>query len=250
MKNFHIKLITLLCLFSLLPSCGGAPITTEAPITDDTSAVTEEPITENTFFELDGSVKMENGMIRNIDGDKNKIIISRESLEASNTFDFKFSFDSKSAILRVYLDIKQDENGEITSAKMLRIDPLNGRFNLIEIKGDGQTQLGYAKYPFQTKTEYQVRIRNLSNSISVYFGTDEIETAPIIDVYCTRPAKAKLGICFNGSTKSEISEPTYQRSTAPTEDNRYKNPMLTSTVIADPTVLLYEGTYYMFTTGQ
>ncbi|MBQ5809100.1 MAG: family 43 glycosylhydrolase [Clostridia bacterium] len=250
MKNFHIKLITLLCLFSLLPSCGGAPITTEAPITDDTSAVTEEPITENTFFELDGSVKMENGMIRNIDGDKNKIIISRESLEASNTFDFKFSFDSKSAILRVYLDIKQDENGEITSAKMLRIDPLNGRFNLIEIKGDEQTQLGYAKYPFQTKTEYQVRIRNLSNSISVYFGTDEIETAPIIDVYCTRPAKAKLGICFNGSTKSEISEPTYQRSTAPAEDNRYKNPMLTSTVIADPTVLLYEGTYYMFTTGS
>lgn len=250
MNNLFLKILTAVTLASMLASCGGDPAVTEPNDADPISEEITEDLTVNSFYELDGSVIMENGMIKNIDGDKNKIILSREAIEASRTFDFTFSFESKSAILRIYLDIKQDDEGEIKSAKMLRIDPLNGRFNLFEINGGEQTQLGYAKYPFVTKTEYSVRIKGLSNSLSVYFGTDEIENAPIIDVSCKRPAKAKLGICFNGSTRSSISEPVYERSSSPAEDARYCNPLLSNVVIADPTVLLYNGTYYMFTTGS
>ncbi len=250
MKKILIKLVSAIAVSAVLASCNGNTTHTTQPTTENTSDDVTQNVTDLSFFEADESIMFENGMIKNVDGEKDKIIISKEKYEASNSFDFKFSFDSKSAILSIYLDIKENDDGTIESSKMLRIDPLNKRFNLYSIEGSEQTLLGYAKYPFQTKTEYKVRLRNLTNSVSVYFGVDEIEKAPIIDVTCKRPPKAKLGICFNGSTKSAISEPVFERSTAPAEDARYKNPMLENTIIADPTVLFYEGTYYMFTTGS
>ncbi len=250
MKKYLLKSLAAFLAFFALVSCSGDTAqTTETP-SDSVTTDNSENSSQFTFFEADDSIMLENGMIKNIDGDKDKIILSKEKYEASNTFDFKFSFDSKGAILSIYLDIIEDEDGIIKSFKMLRIDPLNKHFNLFTVEGDEQTLLGYAKYPFQTKTEYYVRLRNLSNSISVHFGTDVIESAPIIDVTCKRPPKSKLGICFNGSTKSSISEPLFERSTAPSENARYKNPLLESIVIADPTVLFHEGTYYMFTTGS
>lgn len=250
MKITFLKTVSVLLAATALFSCTGKEPQNTEEITDVTTEAPNESESQFSFFEADESIIMENGIIKNVKGEKDKIILSAEKYEPSYTFDFKFSFDSKGAILCIYLDIKENDDGTIDSAKMLRLDPLNGRFNLYTLENEELTQLGYAKYPFQTKTEYQVRLRNLSNSISVHFGVDEIENAPIIDVSCKRPAKSKLGICFNGSTKCSISEPTVTRSSAPSEDARYQNPMLMNTVIADPTVLFYEGTYYMFTTGS
>ena len=250
MKRILTIFLSALLAASTIVSCSGTTPQTTDPVTDPVTDVSTDKEQSLTIFEADDSIMFENGMIKNVDGDKEKIILSTEKYEASNTFDFKFSFESRSAMLGIYFDVKEDDDGSISSCKLLRLDALNGKFNLFSVEGEEQTLLGYAKYPFRTKTEYTVRLRNLYNSVSVYFGIDEMESAPIIDVNCKRAAKAKIGICFNGSTKASISEPEIVRSSAPSEDARYKNPMLESVVIADPTVFFHDGTYYMFTTGS
>lgn len=246
MMNKIYKMIIAVLVVSSLFGCGG---NVPAETTDQLTDVTDVPIVEKHFF-TDDTIMFTDGMYSNIDGDKSKVILSEEKFASNTTFDFKFSFESKSARLEIFTDVRKDSEGSITAAHKLMLDALNGRIALYEVKDGENTLLGYAKYPFVKDTEYLIRLGNLRSSISVYFGTDEIESAPIINVSCTRLPSSEIGISFCGGTKAGISAPVISETVAPAEGDRYINPMLTSTVIADPTVLLYDGTYYMFTTGS
>jgi len=242
---------SILCLFIAIASVSslfGCNVADSSQTTEPTPETTEAPIIEKNFF-TDDSIMYTEGMYTNIDGDKDKVIFSDEKYTSATTFDFRFSFASKSARIEIYTDVIKDEDGNIKSAHKLMLDGLNGRLALYKVNGEENDLIGYAKYPFVKNVEYQVRLSNLRGSISVHFGTDTIETAPVINVACTRMTSSEIGICFCGGTKAKISDPVISETSVISGD-KYVNPMLPGTVIADPTVLLHNGTYYMFTTGS
>lgn len=248
MRKRILSFFTVLAILCTAVSCTKDP--PESDSTSDAQTTNTEQLRDDMFFIIHDGIQYEDGRYRYLNGDTDAVLLSSEKFPAAKTFDFTLRFSSTSGRLQILFDVKTDEAGALSSAHILQIDSLGGSLSLNETDEGTNRQMASVHYSFEKDVDYQISFRNRAKTISVYIGKETAEDSPVIDISCSRPTSAPIALSFSGNSKVSVSTPTISDTVLPNKDARYANPLLPDTEIADPTILYYEGCYYLLSTGS
>lgn len=111
-----------------------------------------------------------------------------------------------------------------------------------------QNVLGQMKYPFELNTWYEMKVEQEGKNVRLYFNNFKYDDDPYpkFDLELAHFSKGTVGLAFGEGVAEfkdvEIKEFHFEKLD---KDHSFKNPILYG---ADPDVLFYNGTYYVYYT--
>ena len=222
------------------------PKETEPPVSDSAAPDTTVPVDDGTVtlgglkFVLGGGAKFENGVISGTKGAQDNVAVCEDVGTMSVCIDItaKLAGTTTGGISFKY---KDDDH-----RYFLSFDKRNSRVRLTHYNGLDISVVGTHTVDFDKDPEVKIRIAFHNTTLKVFINEISEDAWPAFDVpmktYRNKGFKLDCGSGTLSFSSVECSEYVYSL----TGVKKYTNPVATG---ADPFILYWEGTYYLYSTN-
>ncbi|MGN1078439.1 MAG: family 43 glycosylhydrolase, partial [Candidatus Gallimonas sp.] len=200
------------------------------------------------WIELGGKTERGNGVLRGEAG-KQSFLFTKENAPADFSFEAEIRLVGAGDAGLYFRTVSKNGTGWLVGYSFL-VNAETHTITLTKVSnGDHITKvLGTVRYPFSYGEWYKIAVYASGKNVRLYFNNfkyDE-EPYPKFDLELGHFRQGTVGLAF-GEGAAEFRNVRLEEYKAPEydADNSYRNPILYG---ADPDIMFYDGTYYLYFT--